>query len=599
MAGLTRSSTERSGRQIMPRPFASHSLSDAEYIQKRVNKTLAADRDEAILAEQSKHMQWSSDEDDDDLPAPIPPPSAEPPAAVDTSLSPPPHQRQLKLLLPHGKLNITASEASSSQLNKPSCVIALPSGDLCVADTAADRLLVLSPDMQAVRTELTGDAHSTLRQPRGLACDATALYVSEVGGSRVRKMRLPDELRQPNGGAETPRGSHLGGLRLEAQSAVEGTLTFPQGLALSRGELFVCDCEDHRVAVYDSLTLTYKRGFGEFGDAEGELSFPYGCAVVGDEVIVCDVANDRLSVFHRTTGAFVRCIGGDGELLSNPRGLAIIPLQTSRGPAARGATAVPSMDGRRVHEESTALVVVERTRIVVLSLGGMQLQALPIEGAIDMWSVCACHNGRVYVSDKGASAIHVLVPSSCSSPSPGSSNFTSALGSPFSSPTSSAFASANATPLNSPGLTRVGSSGSNAGRSPHLCSTAVGSGGASGGASPRTPMMGSSPGSGVRRRPSLKALSDPEAEQTSAIIQGLLTGQMPAHGDLFPYSSSGGGGGNSSAADSLQQPSAPSAASSSRITSAIYRRIAGVRSPAIEPRESPAPGASDRTAQFV
>ena len=51
--------------------------------------------------------------------------------------------------------------------------------------------------------------------------------------------------------------------------------------------------------------------------------------------------------------------------------------------------------------------------------------------------------------------------------------------------------------------------------------------------------------------------------------------------------------------DSLQQPSAPSAASSSRITSAIYRRIAGVRSPAIEPRESPAPGASDRTAQFV
>ena len=44
-----------------------------------------------------------------------------------------------------------------------------------------------------------------------------------LGGSRLRKLRLPDEFRQA--GAETPRGSHLGGLSIENGSeAVEGQL---------------------------------------------------------------------------------------------------------------------------------------------------------------------------------------------------------------------------------------------------------------------------------------------------------------------------------------------------------------------------------------
>ena len=47
----------------------------------------------------------------------------------------------------------------------------------------------------------------------------------------------------------------------------------------------------------------------------------YGCCAIGDELVVADVANHRLSVFRRSTGEFVRCIGGDGELLANPRGI--------------------------------------------------------------------------------------------------------------------------------------------------------------------------------------------------------------------------------------------------------------------------------------
>ena len=55
-------------------------------------------------------------------------------------------------------------------------------------------------------------------------------------------MRLPDELRQ--GGAATPRGAHIGGLRdtgdgAEHAEQAEAGLSFPQGVTLSGGELFV------------------------------------------------------------------------------------------------------------------------------------------------------------------------------------------------------------------------------------------------------------------------------------------------------------------------------------------------------------------------
>ena len=50
-----------------------------------------------------------------------------------------------------------------------------------------------------------------------------------------------------------------------------GALTFPQGITYDAGELFVCDCEEHTIFVYDALTLQFKRSFGGPGDAEGEL----------------------------------------------------------------------------------------------------------------------------------------------------------------------------------------------------------------------------------------------------------------------------------------------------------------------------------------
>ena len=172
-----------------------------------------------------------------------------------------------------GDADTTSSDTDGVIFKEASCVTALPDGEICVCDSKAGRLVILTPEGQPRAFLHGGEGKKEgLRMPRGVACDETALYISEVGGSRVRKLRLPNEFRREM--AETPRGSHLGGLALAPEECEMGSLTFPQGVCVDAGDLFVADCEDHRIAVYDSLTMAYKRSFGSFGDAPGELSFP-------------------------------------------------------------------------------------------------------------------------------------------------------------------------------------------------------------------------------------------------------------------------------------------------------------------------------------
>ena len=341
--------------------------------------------------------------------------------------------------------------------NEPSCLTALPDGELCVADTKNHRLVILTPEGQprAFLTERPqtsrGKKSSQLQKPRGVACDDYNIYVSEVGGSTLRKLRLPDEFRKA--GASTPRGAKVGEIALESEPTARSQLTFPQGITHSDGELFVCDCEDHCVVVYDASTLTHVRSFGSPGYEEGELSFPYSCAVIGSEVLVADVGNHRLSSFSRRTGKFVRCIGQEGDApgsFQSPR--AVAPLQRKPPAAAStsGSSALLSLFG--VGDESTAvtaangggggsgifvddemvllpketlLVVCEQQRIQVLELSGTPLQILTINNATDLWSITSIGT-LLYVSDRGRNCVHVLGP-----PRAGSGSMTARARSPI------------------------------------------------------------------------------------------------------------------------------------------------------------------------
>ena len=337
----------------------------------------------------------------------------------------------------HDSRTLSSDASDRLELNAPSCITVLPDGELCIADTQEHRLVIVTPE-GAPRAYLHGGEgkQEALRLPRGVVCDDTALYVSEVGGSRVRKLRLPEEFRLA--GAATPRGSHLGGLALDAESAVDGQLTFPQGLALDRGELFVADCEEHRIAVYDALTLCYRRSFGSVGEGPGELSYPYSCVVVNGEVIVADVGNHRLMVFSRE-GAYRRTIGkqGTGPVEFNqPRSVAVLHARQPLSPPVttlpavqkqpdlqaageNGGEAAPAQTGsvpdepaaaeEGAKDDGTLLVVGEKERVQVMTLEGEGLQIVQIEGALDLWGI-AIAGRHVYVTDRESHCIHVLTP---------------------------------------------------------------------------------------------------------------------------------------------------------------------------------------------
>ena len=50
----------------------------------------------------------------------------------------------------------------------------------------------------------------------------------------MRKLPLPSQFRRA--GEQTPRGTHLGGIALDASGTVRGQLTFPQGVTHDAGE---------------------------------------------------------------------------------------------------------------------------------------------------------------------------------------------------------------------------------------------------------------------------------------------------------------------------------------------------------------------------
>ena len=307
---------------------------------------------------------------------------------------------------------------------EPSCVTALPDGEICVCDAKAQQLVILTPEGQPRAYLAGGEGKSALKMPRGIACDDTSLYISEVGSSRVRKMRLPaDFLRNQE---STQRGGNLGGLNLEPVDAIENQLTFPQGLCLADGKLFVADCEDHRVAVYNATTLRYERHFGQYGEEEGALSFPYSIVAVGKELLVTDVANHRLSSFSVKTGRFVRTIGGEGDApgqMRSPRSVAVLnqppvmhKMPSGEAEGGSGGTAIESsgvmIDGQRVRlDKGAMLVVCEQKRVQVLTLAGepMQIVSISDNPNTDLWSICAADK-FMYVTDRGAGCVHVLAP---------------------------------------------------------------------------------------------------------------------------------------------------------------------------------------------
>jgi DNA-binding beta-propeller fold protein YncE len=94
-------------------------------------------------------------------------------------------------------------------------------------------------------------------------------------------------------------------------------------------EIFIVDCNNHRIQVYHLNSLAYIRqiGNGEQGDAPGRLNYAVGiCMDDNKQIFVADTNNHRVVVFNRITGQHIRVIGAHGTapgFMCSPYGVCV------------------------------------------------------------------------------------------------------------------------------------------------------------------------------------------------------------------------------------------------------------------------------------
>jgi len=277
-----------------------------------------------------------------------------------------------------------SSSSTGDLFVRPTYPIAMPNGKLCVADSGAHRLVLLSAAGKRVKQP---KRLPVLNLPTGVACSDSSIYVADQGTHQIHRLDLSDF--SPAGIAGGP-GSGV------------GQLTSPQGLVLYRDVLYVSDSLNHRVAMFHPLLLDpLGEPFGHEGAGAGELCYPHGLAVVetdGDALlVVADTQNHRLQMFS-LVGDFVRAIGAHGVA----PGEFVEPM----GLAACGGL----------------LHVAERERVQTLSYDGAPLCVLPLSalpqprdlgsslaaaGASRLCGIAAMQR-RVYVCDSCDGSVHVL-----------------------------------------------------------------------------------------------------------------------------------------------------------------------------------------------
>ena len=111
----------------------------------------------------------------------------------------------------------------------------------------------------------------------------------------------------------------------------ENQFAQPRGICVDSRtkEVFIVDCNNHRIQVYHLNSLAYIRqiGKGVQGDSPGALNYAVGiCLDDNNQIYVADTNNHRVVVFNRITGGHVRNISSQGTVpgcLYSPYGVCV------------------------------------------------------------------------------------------------------------------------------------------------------------------------------------------------------------------------------------------------------------------------------------
>ncbi|CAA9487143.1 MAG: hypothetical protein AVDCRST_MAG13-1525, partial [uncultured Solirubrobacteraceae bacterium] len=210
---------------------------------------------------------------------------------------------------------VASGVATTSQLDTPSDVVALPDGGFLVADTANGRIRAVTPS-GAVSTFSGGStpsAATALAAPLGLAREpGGGVLVSD--GNRV--------MRIAGGSLTRVAGDAAAGSGGDGDAALSARLNVPAGIAvLPSGGFVVADMGNHRIRKVEHGRITTVAGRGAAGFAgdggpatDAELRLPADVAVLADgDLLVADMGNDRIRRVDDATGTISTVAGGGAD----------------------------------------------------------------------------------------------------------------------------------------------------------------------------------------------------------------------------------------------------------------------------------------------
>jgi DNA-binding beta-propeller fold protein YncE len=224
---------------------------------------------------------------------------------------------------------------AAGQLSFPYAV-AVSSDEVFVADQANQRISVYStdgtflrafgknvnlgggnPDLCSTATTCragsNGGAAGQLSSPYAVAIEGGEVFVADSSNNRVSVFSTGGVFsrafgKSVNAGPGNPDVCTASTTcRAGSSGAAAGQLSFPLGIAVSGGEVYVSDSSNSRVSVF-AVDGAFARTFGTAGSGAGQLSFPFGIGVGGGSVYVADRNNQRISEFA-TDGTFVKAFG--------------------------------------------------------------------------------------------------------------------------------------------------------------------------------------------------------------------------------------------------------------------------------------------------
>ena len=177
--------------------------------------------------------------------------------------------------------------------------------------------------------------NAELNQPQGIAVDSGNVYIADNYNHRIRKI-------DSSGIITTIAGTGAYGYSGDGLAATSSQLSYPYGITIYSGNLYIADTGNQRIRKIDSsgiITTLAGTGVGVFsGDGalatNAELSSPIGIAVDSGNVYISDNNNHRIrkidssGIIRTIAGTGTGGFSGDGELATNanlgsPRGITV------------------------------------------------------------------------------------------------------------------------------------------------------------------------------------------------------------------------------------------------------------------------------------